>query len=493
MIRSRLRRFVLPGAPLLAVTVAGALALSMVGPSADAAAGTLGAAAASSGRYFGAAVSPGYFGETNYANLAGTQFTSVTPENQMKWDTVEASQGSFNYGPGDQVVTFAQSHNQKIRGHNLVWHSQLPGWVSGTPTAQVRAVMDNHIANEVTHYKGKIYAWDVVNEPFDDSGNYRTDVFYQAMGTGYIAEALRTARAADPAAKLYLNDYNIEGSGAKSNAMYNLVSSLKQQGVPIDGVGFESHFILGQVPSSFQATMERFAALGVDVAVTELDIRMQTPSDSTKVAQQATDYRTVVNACLAVSRCVGITTWGVTDRYSWIPGTFSGQGAALLYDENYQARPAYTSTLTALGGAPTNSPTPSPTRSSVGPSPSQSSVGPSPSRTSSPPPPGGCSVHYAVQAQWNVGFTGAITITNNGAAALNGWTLTFAFSSGQTVSQGWSAAWSQSGSQVSAASVSWNASVPTGGSVSIGFNGAYSGSNPSPTAFSLSGRACSVV
>ncbi|HWB36950.1 MAG TPA: endo-1,4-beta-xylanase, partial [Rugosimonospora sp.] len=311
MTRTRRRRFLLSAVPAVAALAAGAVAIALANPPANAAGSTLRAAAAGSGRYFGAAISPSYFSETQYTTIGGNEFSMVTPENEMKWDTVEPSKGSFNFSPGDQVVTFATSHSQQVRGHNLVWHSQLPGWVSSTPTNQVQAVMDNHITQEVTHYKGKIYAWDVVNEPFDDSGNFRQDVFYQAMGTGYIAEALRTARAADPAAKLYLNDYNIEGSGAKANAMYNLVSSLKQQGVPIDGVGFESHFILGQIPSSLQSNMQRFADLGLDVAITELDIRMQTPADSTKLTQQANDYRTVVNACLAITRCVGITTWGI--------------------------------------------------------------------------------------------------------------------------------------------------------------------------------------
>jgi endo-1,4-beta-xylanase len=314
------------------------------------AASTLRDAASARGRYFGAAVDPSHFGESSYSSTLSSQFSMATPENGMKWDATEPSRGSFNFGAGDQVVSFAQGHSQRVRGHNLVWHSQLPGWVSGTPTSQVQSVMENHIRSVAGHYKGKIYAWDVVNEPFNDNGSLRGDVFLTAMGTGYIADALRTARAADPSAKLYLNDFNIEGQNSKSNAMFSLVQSLKSQGVPIDGVGFESHFILGQVPSSLQSNLARFAALGVDVAITELDVRMQTPSTSAKLSQQANDYRTVVNACLSVSRCVGITTWGVTDKFSWVPGVFSGFGAALLFDQNYQAKPAQTAVVQALGG-----------------------------------------------------------------------------------------------------------------------------------------------
>jgi endo-1,4-beta-xylanase len=183
-------------------------------------------------------------------NVAGTQFDMMTPENDMKWDTVQPAQTTFNFGPGDQIVNFARSHNQRLRGHNLVWHSQLPGWVSSLPTNQVQAAMENHITMEVNHWRG-LYAWDVVNEPFNEDGSLRSDPFLTAMGSGYIADALRTARAADPNAKLYLNDFNIEANNtAKSNAMFSLAQSLLNSGAPLNGIGFEAHFIQGQVPSS---------------------------------------------------------------------------------------------------------------------------------------------------------------------------------------------------------------------------------------------------
>ncbi len=336
------------GRGALAVLLAAALATATACP-AGAAGSPLRQLAEAKGRYFGTAIGTGNLSNPALTGIAGTQFDMITPTNEMKWDTTERSQGAFNFGPGDQIVSFAQSHGERVRGHNLVWHSQLPGWVTGTASSQVPAVMKNHITNEVTHYRGKIYAWDVVNEPFDDGGNLRQDVFYKAYGgSGYIADALRTARAADPAAKLYLNDYNIEGTGAKSNAMFNLVQSLKSQGVPIDGVGFESHFILGQVPSSLQSNLQRFANLGVDVAITELDDRIQGTPTSANLTQQANDYAAVVRACLAVSRCVGMTQWDVGDPDSWVPSAFPGWGSATMYDNNYQPKPAYTSTQQAL-------------------------------------------------------------------------------------------------------------------------------------------------
>jgi endo-1,4-beta-xylanase len=332
-----------------AVCIAGGAVASAV--PATAAASTLRAAAEAQGKYFGTEVTGTMINNTTITNLAGQQFDMVTPGNEMKWDTTEPSNGSYNFAPGDAIVSFAKAHGMRVRGHNLVWQSQLPSWVTSLPLNQVQQAMQSHITAEVSHYKGEVYSWDVVNEPFNSDGSFVNDVFYQAMGSGYIADALRTAHAADPSAQLYLNEYSIEGENAKSNAMYSLVQSLLAQGVPINGVGFESHFIVGQVPSSLLANMQRFAALGVNVAITELDDRIQLPATTANLTQQATDYATVVSDCLQVSRCVGVSQWGVGDADSWIPGTFPGWGAATMYDQNYQPKPAYSAALSALGGS----------------------------------------------------------------------------------------------------------------------------------------------
>jgi len=228
-------------------------------------------------------------------------------------------------------------------GHNCVWYNQLPSWVtSGNfDNTTLTSIVANHCGTLVGHYKGQIYSWDVINEPFNDDGTWRSTVFYNTMGTSYVAVALKAARAADPSAKLYINDYNIEGTGAKSTAMVNLVKSLKASGVPIDGVGVQAHLIVGQVPSTLQANLQQFTALGVEVAITELDIRMTLPSTATLLAQQKKDYQTVITACKAVTGCIGVTIWDFTDKYSWVPSVFSGQGAALPWDENLVKKPAY--------------------------------------------------------------------------------------------------------------------------------------------------------
>jgi len=346
-------------AAALTVLIGGVLGLVLLGPAPHASASaTLGQHAAARGKFFGSAVDNSQLSnDPAYAALLGSEFNQVTPENAMKWDATEPQRGQFSFTRGDQIVTFAAQHNQSVRGHTLVWHSQLPGWLTGGnfTNDELNQILQNHVTTVAGHYTGQVQMWDVVNEPFNEDGTMRSSIWLQRLGPGYIANAFRWARQADPNAKLYLNDYNIEGINAKSDAMYNLVRSLKQQGVPIDGVGIQGHLAIQYgYPSSLQQNIQRFADLGVDVAITELDIRMLMPRDTTKDNTQATYYSNVTRACLAVSRCVGITVWGFTDKYSWVPGVFPNEGAACLYDANLQPKPAYLAVHDALGGTPSD-------------------------------------------------------------------------------------------------------------------------------------------
>ena len=339
-----------PGTHVAAAALA---LLTWAGASAgEASRATLGAAAAGSGRYFGAAIDPGALDERPYRELAAAQLTSVTPENAMKWGSVEPQRGQYDWREADALVAFAKAHGQKVRGHTLVWHSQLPLWLinGGFSPDELKDLMVAHIAAEAGRYRGAIYAWDVVNEPFADDGQWRRSIFYDAMGPGYVAIALRAARAADPDAKLYINDYNVETDGPKMQALYDLVATLKRDGVPIDGVGLQSHFIGGEAPADFRAVLQKFAALGVDVAVTELDLRLRLPADAHALTAQAADYASIVSACRSTPRCVGVTTWGITDDRSWVPSFFSGYGAALPFDENYQPKPAVEAIIDAFAG-----------------------------------------------------------------------------------------------------------------------------------------------
>ena len=340
-------------APLRTAAAAAALALAFGAGAADEAGQlTLGSAAAGSGRYFGAAVDPDALDEKPYRDLASAQLTSVTPENAMKWESVEPERGQFEWREADGLVAFAKAHGQKVRGHTLVWHSQLPPWlIQGKfSPSELQGLMVGHIAAEAGRYRGQIYAWDVVNEPFAGDGSWRKSIWYEAMGPGYVAIALRAARAADPDAKLYVNDYGVESVGPKMRALLDLVGTLKRDGVPIDGVGLQSHFVAGSAPADFGAVMAEFGSLGVDVAATELDLRIRLPADDKALARQAEDYASVVRACRSTPRCVGVTTWGITDDRSWIPSFFSGYGAALPFDEAYRPKPAVAAIIEAFAG-----------------------------------------------------------------------------------------------------------------------------------------------
>uniref|UniRef100_UPI0035AB87BD endo-1,4-beta-xylanase n=1 Tax=Streptomyces sp. HPF1205 TaxID=2873262 RepID=UPI0035AB87BD len=324
---------------IAAVTAGATAAIGLMSLAGTAhAASSLGAAAAQTGRYFGTAVPTSKLSNSQYTTILDREFNMITPENEMKWDTTEPSRGNFNFGPADQIVSHAQSHGQRMRGHTLVWYQQLPSWVGNINDATtLKSVMENHITTEMTHYKGKIYAWDVVNEAFadDGSGQQRSNShFHQVLGNGYIEDAFRTARAADSSAKLCYNDYNIENwSDAKTQGVYNMVKDFKSRGVPIDCVGFQSHFGSSGPPSSFKTTLQNFAALGVDVQITELDIAQA----------GATNYANTVNDCLAVTRCAGITVWGIRDSDSWRSGD-----NPLLFDSNGNPKAAYSAVLSAL-------------------------------------------------------------------------------------------------------------------------------------------------
>lgn len=305
-------------------------------------------------RYFGSAIDlPQLDTDANYAAIAGTQFSQITPENVMKWQLVEPTRGQYTWSRADEIVAFAQAHDMKIRGHVLVWHSQMPDWLTGGTwtKATLSEVLKEHITTEMGRYAGKIYAWDVVNEAVLDDGTRRPNIWQTTIGDEYIADAFNWAHAADPAAKLYINDYDTEAANTKSDALYNLVKTLKSQGVPIDGVGFQGHFDLKYpFPAGFADNMKRFTDLGVEVAITETDVRVNTPSTADELSRQADYYRQTVAACLAVPRCVGITLWEFTDKYSWVPGFFPGEGDADLYDASLQAKPALTAVQQALAG-----------------------------------------------------------------------------------------------------------------------------------------------
>jgi endo-1,4-beta-xylanase len=280
-----------------------------------------------------------------YRAEAASEFSSVTPENVMKWESVEPTRGTYAWAPADQLVAFARDNHQLVRGHTLVWHSQLPGWLTAgnfTPD-ELRDILHRHITDEVSHFKGRIWQWDVVNEAFNDDGTLRNSIWLQKLGPGYIADAFRWAHEADPKAALFINDYNIEGVNAKSTALYDLVSRLRAEHVPIDGVGVQGHLdVQYPAPHDIADNLGRFDELGVQTAITEADVRITMPVDNTEREAQAEAYSVLLQGCLLTEHCTDFTVWGFTDKYSWVPSVFSGEGSANLLDENYRPKSAYT-------------------------------------------------------------------------------------------------------------------------------------------------------
>ncbi|KAJ3051534.1 hypothetical protein HK097_007442 [Rhizophlyctis rosea] len=311
--------------------------------------------ASKKGIYIGAALGNGNLADAEFVKILKREFNHITPENSMKWEVTEPSPATFSFGLGDEIVEAALAQKAKLRGHTLVWHSQLAPWVNQATwtKANLTYAIERHIKAVAGYYNNvPLDHWDVVNEVISDSnGLPRDSVFLKTFGSvdAYVELAFRLAKKYAPKSKLYINDYNMEGEAiAKSDALYELTKRLLKKGVPIDGVGAQGHMLVGQVPSNITAVLEKFTKLGVDVAITELDIRATLPFTQDKLDQQGKDYEAVFRACLAVKRCKGITLWGITDKYSWIPGVFPTEGAALVWDENYQPKPAYDGIVRAL-------------------------------------------------------------------------------------------------------------------------------------------------
>ena len=301
-----------------------------------------------SGIQIGAAVSASALrNDATYRETLRREFGMMTPENAMKFGPLSPSQGQYNFTDADQIVNFAQSNGMLVRGHTLVWHVDNPTWLtSGNFTRdQAIAILRNHIQTVVSRYRGRVFAWDVVNEAILADGTYRNSFWLQKIGPQYIEMAFRWAHEADPQALLFYNDFSNHGLNTRSEAIYRMVRDLRSRGVPIHGVGFQLHLRVDQppAPQPIAANMQRLAQLGVQVHFTEMDISIQYAPGTVeeRLAAQAQLYSNMMSLCMNASNCSAFVTWGVSDQYSNIVRRSTAFDAPLLFDRNFQPKPAY--------------------------------------------------------------------------------------------------------------------------------------------------------
>lgn len=309
-------------------------------------------AARVSGKLVGAAVQSRLLSDGRYAAVLSRHFNYLTAEYEMKWDATEPVRGSSNFAAGDAIVGYGQSYGMQIKGHTLIWHGSIPGWVSGLSSADLRIAFEGHIRSVADHFRGRVTAWDVVNEAIaDDGSGLRNTVFRQKLGDDYIATAFRVAHDADPQALLFYNDYGGEGMNRKADQIYDLVQGLRAQGVPIDGVGLQMHVTAANPPvaADVATNMRRLTALGLLVNISEMDVRIRdvpgTPQ--ARLDLQKGIYHSIVSACVAEPRCDAVTFWGFSDAHSWVDARF-GPDDPLLFDDDYNAKPAYYGVFDAL-------------------------------------------------------------------------------------------------------------------------------------------------
>lgn len=288
-----------------------------------------------------AAVWSKYLPDATYRRTFVHCFDSLTTENDMKMNAVEPAPGVYDFSRLDEVVNFATANEKRIRGHTLVYE-QNPGWVEILALNRTLglAFMKDYITRVMTRYRGRIAQYDVVNEAFYGD-QLKETVWLRSIGRDYIEQAFRAARDADPEAKLFYNDTGGEQPGDKATAILNMVRDFKARGVPIDGVGLEFHVDTADYAPDVSRVMQEFEKLGVDIEITELDVPISEGDDT---RDQAADYLAVAKECQAAPNCTGVTTWGVTDEYSWRGSPMR----PLLFSETssnggytYDAKPAY--------------------------------------------------------------------------------------------------------------------------------------------------------
>jgi endo-1,4-beta-xylanase len=340
---------------VLAVLVS---SICAVAPSVGAREDSLRDLAARRGFYVGAAVNTMVLArDEKYRETLAREFNCVVAENTFKFERIHPRKDGYDFAQADALAEFAAANGMKLRGHTLVWHKQLPAWLEKSHPSrdEAIAIMRDHIQTLVTRYKGKVWAWDVVNEAIeeDGSGMRKKSFWYETIGPDFVEMAFRFAREADPDVILYYNDYENEGMDAKGNAVYELVRDLKKKGVPVDGVGWQMHVENGfKIGDVHRENARRLVALGLELSMTEVDVRMKLPATPAALETQAATYADIARFALTEPGFKAFVTWGFTDKFSWIPGWYKGQGAALPFDAEYGVKPAYRDLRETLAKAP---------------------------------------------------------------------------------------------------------------------------------------------
>ena len=310
------------------------------------------------GFHIGAATDPGWLGNQEHASLLASQFNTLAAENAMKWEFIHPEPDRYDFTGGDILVNFARANNMAVYAHVLAWDLQQPRWLTEGNYSRDEwiQIFCRHIKTVVGRYRGQVYAWDVVNEPFDDQGQLNNTLWMRKIGPEYIPMAFQWAHEADPQAVLVLNEARAEGLNAKSQAVYALAWGLLQRGVPLHAVGLQMHAGLWGEPtaSDLAANLRRLTALGLQVHITEMDVRTQYLSEGPgqELQIQAKMYRQVLAVCLETPGCTTFITWGLSDQESWIPGYTGRPDMPLLFDQQRQPKPAYQAVLEELSRLP---------------------------------------------------------------------------------------------------------------------------------------------
>jgi endo-1,4-beta-xylanase len=307
---------------------------------------TLKQAADSVGMNVGVAVSyQALKNDLKYRQFLSRELSSITPENSLKMEIIRPAPDAWSLEEFEEILSFAQENNLQVRGHPLVWHRQLPKWLSGAEVGseELQKIMLEHIETLVGRYKRQIKIWDVVNEAVLKDGSFRKSPWFKALGKDYIEKAFRAAHKANKNAKLFYNDYKISRPSRKFEAVYELLRELRERDVPVHGVGLQMHLMPGYLPSAAELSevIGRFSDLGLEVHITELDQALNIPVTKEILEHNASTFAMAAKVCTRHSACTSIAFWGLGDHNSWIPQEFKGLSAGTLLDEDYQPKPSY--------------------------------------------------------------------------------------------------------------------------------------------------------